>query len=117
MSAINRVYVYATLKHKGIREQALGSDARTVRVVLAVVRDFREVNVVIGTEQWPSLEADPGTLTQGDVLFVSDHDLDRLCQWEAKKYTKLPIVVEDWGLCWVFMLQQWAHKPGSDGQR
>lgn len=63
----NRVFVYETLKRRGIREQALGSDVRNIKVISSVVKNFKEEFVVQGTERWPTLCPDHKAETKGDV--------------------------------------------------
>jgi gamma-glutamylcyclotransferase (GGCT)/AIG2-like uncharacterized protein YtfP len=101
---MNRVFVFATLKAKGIREQALGADAYAVRVERATVRDFYEVFIARGTERWPTLLPSLGDETEGDVLFVDDYDLSRLDAWETR-YQRRPIVTDEFGLAWAYFLK------------
>ena len=106
------VFVYQTLKQKGIREQALGSEARDIRIVSGTVKDFREIWVVQGTSRWPTLIPDPGAATAGDILFVDNRSFGKLDAWEAR-YMRRPIIAEDWGLCWVYMLKPTRNVEGQ----
>lgn len=102
---MNQVFVYATLLAKGIREQALGADARDVRTRIDAVFDFKEFEPALGTERWPTLEPVPGAKTDGAVLFVTDEDLGRLDRWESR-YERRRVLTALHGLSWCYFLRE-----------
>lgn len=109
------VYIYGSLRKAGIREDALGADARDVKMMPASVTDFKEEFVAIGTQRYPTLVPKAGNVVNGDVLFVNNRDMQRLDNWE-QKYRRHPIFTNEYGLAWTFLLQDQKTK-NADGPR
>lgn len=102
MSNEHTVYVYQTLRAKGIRDEALGPHEH-VKVIPATVHDFREIWVAIGEERYPTLVVDVGNEVSGDNLIVSDAQLGMLDRWE-EKYQRREIETNI-GKAYVFLLK------------
>jgi hypothetical protein len=98
---MNRIFIYQTLKQKQILEEALGENHGKV-LTPAHVYDYTEVAVYWDHETWPTLRhSRPGTALKGDIITVSDSELEKLRAWE-KNY-KLTPVKTDQGEAMAFM--------------
>lgn len=90
------VFVYETLKKKGIQEQALGHSKPGEP---ALLKGWEEVH----QKTWPSLKESPGKSVSGELLRVTVRELKDLDTWESR-YSR-HIVHTDKGAAWAYLIK------------
>lgn len=79
---MNKVFIYATLKKRGILEEALG-EKHGKELQPAVLHGYQEKPVHYDQQSWPTLWAmGPKAETPGDIIEVDDEELGKLKSWE-----------------------------------
>lgn len=97
---ITPVFVYATLKARGIQKEALGRAVR--RTVPAVLPGYAERPISYEHQSWPTLWKAPFIRqVQGEVLMVNDRDLKKLDNWESN-YRRVQVMTSI-GKAWAFV--------------
>lgn len=99
----HRLFVYATLKSRAVQEQVLKHDAEVI-VARAAVFCFKEKMIKADGDKFPTLEVDPDAVTYGEILELSDHELDELDNWE-ERYTRRRIYTEQ-GYAWTYIFRE-----------
>lgn len=97
---MSQVFVYETLKHKRILEQALGTNHGKV-MVRAILPRYEEVfETDKYGDRWPTLTEDRHYV-KGDIIQVDDSELKKLDEWE-NKYKRKEVVTSE-GKAWTYV--------------
>lgn len=73
------LFVYETLKNKGLVKKVLGHPRVEVRAALP---GYTEVFVKKDDDTWPTLVLSPDDYVKGDIIDVTGDDLIKLDAWE-----------------------------------
>jgi gamma-glutamylcyclotransferase (GGCT)/AIG2-like uncharacterized protein YtfP len=87
------VFVYETLKKRGIQKQALG---HTKLAHPTVLKGWKELD----KESWPTIRKGDGEVP-GEILYVTARELKQLDDWEDR-YTR-QIVHTEKGAAWAYI--------------
>lgn len=93
-----KMFIYATLKSKGILEKALG-EKHSKKLIPACLYDWEES---IEDKEWPTINEVHIGEVKGDIIEVNAEELNKLDNWE-NNYRRIKVKT-DKGNAWAY---QW----------
>ncbi len=109
---MNKVFIYETLKRRSVLEEALGENHGKV-LTPAITYGYMEMTVSYNHDLWPTLwSASENHVVKGDVINVTDTELEKLRAWENNY--RLKLVPTDHGDAWAFVFDSVSRAPMAD---
>ena len=96
----NRLFVYQTLRNNKTLEKVLGHTKITKRITLY---GWNEKNM--GNGYHTIVKGSSDSVVNGDVMNVSDKDLEKLDEWE-ERYRRITVKLDDGRNAFVYIMRK-----------
>ena len=93
------IFTYGTLLLPSVQETVIG---RSVPGVPDRLRGFRKTTIRDGQDSFPNLEPQTDGLIDGQVISVSQAELNRIDHYEGDLYVRHRVTLESGTVTWIY---------------